>query len=102
MTKGVARAFEVNVPRMASTLLEIMMRFWIAKYCKTPDGALLLLELQRYVDEILSSSEDKEKLWSSYLAMNNVLLKNGFKVKQVFSSHSWHLPFDQNGRGEGQ
>ena len=70
---------------LASCLLEILCRDWIAQDCATDAGALLL-RLERYVDDILSSSASKEGLWGAVSDMNKALGKNGLKVKQLFSS----------------
>ena len=45
---------------LAACLLEIMMRLFIAPDCKSEAGARLI-ELERYVDDVLKSGMNKEE-----------------------------------------
>ena len=78
---------------LASCLLEILCRDYIAKDCAT-DEAALLVKLSRYVDDILKSSDDKKELWDAVKDMKAALGGYSFKVKQIFSNKNWHLEFD--------
>ena len=56
---------------LAACLLEVMMRLHIAPGCETQAGAKLI-ELERYVDDVLKSGLDKDELWAAILDMKSV------------------------------
>jgi hypothetical protein len=74
---------------LAACLLEVMMRMHIAPGCDTEAGAKLI-EMERYVDDILKSGLDQDELWKAILDMKKALEANGFSTKQIFSSKMWH------------
>ena len=80
---------------LAACLLEIMMRLFIAPDCETKAGARVI-ELERYVNDVLKSGVNKDDLWDAVMDMKSALEANGFSIKQVFSSFNWHKAFDKN------
>ena len=84
---------------LAAGLLEKMLREWIAPQCKTEEGKLLL-EISRFVDDILKSGNDPKTLWAAMADMGNALNSFGFRWKRVFSNGNWHLQYDSASKPE--
>ena len=75
---------------LAALVLEIIAREIIAPYCALA-LAQELLQNDRYVDDVLSSEDDKKALWAAMGEVSRTMFKYDFHVKKVFTNLLWHL-----------
>ena len=75
---------------LAALCLEIIAREIIAPHCALP-LAQELLQNNRYVDDVLSSEDDKEALWEAMGEVSRTMFSFDFHVKKIFTNLLWHL-----------
>ena len=73
-----------------ATLLEMIMLHFVAPRIDDKLGKELAL-VKRYVDDIIGSGDDRDKLVVAMLSLERALISLGFTLKKIISNNFWHF-----------
>ena len=73
-----------------ATLLEMIMLHFVAPRIDDKLGKELAL-VKRYVDDIIGSGDDRDKLVVAMLSLERALNSLGFTLKKIISNNFWHF-----------